>query len=167
MENKRPNYKMRKVGNESIYQHREVAEILLGRPLKAKEVVHHIDNQRDNNSPDNLMVFTSLSDHARFHSLKRRELIAEKDLVRNADGTYSCGENFKVVYRCKDCATPIDVKATRCLSCHYKAREKIEWPPLEELMLMVKSSNYSAVGRDLGVSGNAIKKRIKRLTRDD
>jgi len=38
------------------YEHQIVAEDLLGRPLESNEVVHHIDANRSNNSPDNLVV---------------------------------------------------------------------------------------------------------------
>lgn len=34
-----------------------VAERMLGRKLKPGEVVHHIDGNKRNNAPENLMVF--------------------------------------------------------------------------------------------------------------
>lgn len=48
--------------------HRVVAEQMLGRELKGNEVVHHIDANRRNNNPINLMVFSSNSDHIRYHA---------------------------------------------------------------------------------------------------
>lgn len=38
-------------------QHRLVMERVLGRPLAAREQVHHIDGRKDNNHPDNLEVW--------------------------------------------------------------------------------------------------------------
>jgi len=38
---------------------------------------------------------------------------------------------------------------------------KIQWPSNEELLKMLSESNYSAVGRKLGVSDNAIRKHLK------
>ncbi|WP_071131351.1 HNH endonuclease signature motif containing protein [Enterococcus timonensis] len=45
------------------HEHRVVAEEMIGRPLRAGEVVHHIDHNRRNNNPENLMVFPSQADH--------------------------------------------------------------------------------------------------------
>lgn len=47
--------------------HRIVAEQKLGRELREGEVVHHIDRNKFNNSPENLMVFKSQAGHARWH----------------------------------------------------------------------------------------------------
>lgn len=52
------------------HEHRVVAEALLGRPLRKGEVVHHIDHNKRNNAPENLMVFSSQADHANFHFSK-------------------------------------------------------------------------------------------------
>jgi hypothetical protein len=42
--------------------------------------------------------------------------------------------------------------------------EKIDWPDNQTLRQMVEDSNYSAVGRKLGVSDNAVRKRLKNHT---
>lgn len=49
------------------HTHRVVAEQKLGRPLKPGEVVHHIDRNKRNNSPENLMVFSSQAEHSKWH----------------------------------------------------------------------------------------------------
>lgn len=48
------------------HMHRVVAEKKIGRKLKRGEVVHHIDGNKRNNSPDNLEV-TTQSEHIRIH----------------------------------------------------------------------------------------------------
>lgn len=53
--------------------HRVVAEQMLGRPLREGEVVHHIDGDIRNYSPDNLQVFASGSEHTKHHAALRRE----------------------------------------------------------------------------------------------
>lgn len=54
------------------HTHRMVAERMLGRKLKPGEVVHHIDGNKRNNAPENLMVFSSQSEHAKWHGLHGR-----------------------------------------------------------------------------------------------
>lgn len=56
------------------HEHRIVATLMLGRPLKKDEVVHHIDGDISNNNPSNLRVFTNQSEHARHH----RELLLKE-----------------------------------------------------------------------------------------
>jgi hypothetical protein len=48
------------------HEHRIVAEELLGRPLERNEIVHHIDGNKHNNDPANLLVMTQ-SEHVRLH----------------------------------------------------------------------------------------------------
>ena len=48
------------------HQHRLIMEKMLGRKLRDYEVVHHIDGDKRNNDPENLMVMTA-GDHRRFH----------------------------------------------------------------------------------------------------
>ena len=68
-------------GYSKIYSrlaHRVIAEQLIGRRLDSKEVVHHRDSNRYNNTPDNLVVFPTAGDHTRFHNEYRwfiRQLI--------------------------------------------------------------------------------------------
>ena len=50
------------------HTHRIVAEQKLGRLLNADEVVHHLDGDKRNNSPDNIRVFPSQKEHAEFHA---------------------------------------------------------------------------------------------------
>lgn len=46
--------------------HRIVAEEKIGRKLKPGEIVHHIDGDKKNNSPENLEVMTQ-SEHIKLH----------------------------------------------------------------------------------------------------
>lgn len=54
-----------------VREHILVMEQKLGRLLKDSEVVHHIDEDKTNNNPDNLAVFSSHGEHTRFHNLER------------------------------------------------------------------------------------------------
>jgi len=59
-------------GSNRTYAHRELAESLLGRPLRAEEHVHHIDRDRKNNSPSNLLVL-EIKPHMALHVQIRKE----------------------------------------------------------------------------------------------
>lgn len=49
------------------HEHRRVAEEKIGRRLRPGEIVHHKDENRHNNHPDNLEVLESQSEHTRKH----------------------------------------------------------------------------------------------------
>lgn len=51
-----------------ILEHRFVMEKVLGRKLKDREVVHHINENPLDNRPENLMLFPSKADHSRYHA---------------------------------------------------------------------------------------------------
>ncbi len=56
-------------------EHQVIIERLLGRSLKAEEVVHHRDGNKTNNDIYNLQVMTR-SEHIKYHSQQRRLLYA-------------------------------------------------------------------------------------------
>lgn len=67
---------------------------------------------------------------------------------------------------CIGCGIVISIKAKRCRQCDSKAKvgknSKIEWPPVEKLIAMVNKTSYTAAGKELGVSDNAVRKHIKK-----
>ena len=52
--------------NNKYLVHRKVMEDKLGRKLKSSEIVHHIDGNKLNNDPDNLMLVTR-KEHINIH----------------------------------------------------------------------------------------------------
>lgn len=70
--------------------HRKVAEEIIGRKLiKGVEVVHHIDLDKLNNEPSNLVVLTK-AEHASLHQQLNRiagELVRAK-IIKYKDGSY-------------------------------------------------------------------------------
>ena len=51
---------------------RDVVERVIGRPLRDTEVVHHIDEDKLNDTQENLYLFRTTSAHTRFHHYLRR-----------------------------------------------------------------------------------------------
>lgn len=54
-----------------ILQSRHVLEKKLGRHLTSKEIAHHVDGNKRNNSPENIELIESQSEHARYHGEHR------------------------------------------------------------------------------------------------
>jgi hypothetical protein len=60
-------YRRVRVPGGRLLQHRLVAERVLGRPLPPDAVVHHVDGDRANNAPSNLVVCPSEKYHQLLH----------------------------------------------------------------------------------------------------
>ena len=54
------------------HEHRKVVEEELGRPLRSDEIVHHDDENKQNNDPTNL-ILTNRADHLREHLQRYRQ----------------------------------------------------------------------------------------------
>jgi hypothetical protein len=62
------------VNGKHVSEHRYVMEQKLGRKLRKGEVVHHLDGNRANNSPENLSLYASSGKHSRDHCLGKPNL---------------------------------------------------------------------------------------------
>jgi hypothetical protein len=69
--------RIKNVSKDSINVHILKMEALLNRRLNSTEVVHHIDENKENNSIDNLFLFHCDSCHRHFHSLFSNDKNAE------------------------------------------------------------------------------------------
>lgn len=64
-----------------------------------------------------------------------------------------------------ECGKEISRASVSCHSCESESRvgaTTVEYPEIEELLAMIRSSSYVQVGRLLGCSDNAVRKHIKR-----
>ena len=55
-----------------ISKARAIMEKSLGRLLKSREVIHHINGKKDDDRLENLMLFQTTADHTKFHLNNRR-----------------------------------------------------------------------------------------------
>lgn len=144
-----------------VYQHILVAEGKLGRTLKPGEFVHHIDFDKHNNSPENIIVFASNGDHARFHRLG----CPTDALIEREDGSYSCasGTLDSQVTVCRLCGSKKSLGSQMCLNCR-NALRAASIPQPEELLNALERLdwNFCAAGRFYGVTDNAVRKWCKK-----
>lgn len=69
-----------------VYLHRIIAEQTLSRSLRQGEIVHHLDEDKANNSAENLIVCSSASVHRRYHTRSlRQKLEADRSLIQVGD----------------------------------------------------------------------------------
>lgn len=166
----------RSFGNGCVYEHILVAEKMLGRKLKDKECVHHKNRNRTDNSEDNLMVFATDRDHAGFHM--------GNELIQLEDGTFKtkqsenkifidkeitkCGTENKPIKRkytyeiCPVCNLNLKtVYANMCQDCAKEKNKSKVKPQKEILQEQIKSYSFVELGRQYGVTDNAVRKWCK------
>lgn len=137
--------------NGLVYEHQLIAEQKIGRPLKDEEVVHHIDKDRANNTPDNLLIFASNSDHIAFHQYGEYTL--------DNEGIAHCNMRNKEQHKCPHCGAYIDRNAQYCVQyANFLRRKVFNRPSREELKDLVRTYPFLRIATMYGVSDNAIRK---------
>lgn len=142
--------------NGMVYVHILEAEKMLGRPLHSKEVVHHEDENKHNNSHENLFVFATLSDHTRYHHTGVK--------IKVDDYWVSPAKSRT----CTTCGVEFNYKSSRednnyfCSnSCRGESQKRAERPSKEELLALIQDKPFLEIGRMYNVSDNAIRKWCK------
>ena len=135
-----------------VYEHQVMAEIMLGRELNPGEVVHHKDENKKNNSLDNLMVFKTLADHSAFH--------AGCDVHIEGD-VYVADKKFNSI--CSVCGKQKNGYANMCLQC-YKEDKTKNIPTKDVLISLISQYSFCEIGRMFNVSDNAVRKWCKKYS---
>ena len=73
-------YRQVYVEKKKVSEHRKVMAQKIGRELKSSEVVHHWDENKQNNKEDNLALFRSGVAHLRLHSFATRHGLKIEEL---------------------------------------------------------------------------------------
>ncbi len=141
-----------------VYEHIVIAEEDYGRTLTDNEEVHHLDLDRSNNRPSNLIVLDKRS-HRKLHRWIDKGAPISKDIGENPVNS----GNPKL--RCKICQKPLKMKQRFYCSkaCTLSDRkEKMDGVELEEVMLKLSKKSMVKVAEEYQISNNGLKKWLKR-----
>lgn len=61
--------------NSYIYEHRLVVENMIRRYLSRIETIHHINGIKSDNRPENLYLFSTSSEHHKYHNNKNKPIL--------------------------------------------------------------------------------------------
>lgn len=140
--------------NGLIYEHQVVAEQKIGRPLKDEEVVHHVDKNRSNNDPNNLLIFASNSDHAAFHQ--------NGEYILDDEGIAHCVAKKNIEHKCLRCGTTVYWTSDYCVICSCFLQRKVSnRPSRDELKGLIRKYPFVKIASMYEVSDNAIRKWCK------
>lgn len=98
-------------GGRWRYEHRVVAEATLGRPLTSRQQVHHLNGDKADNRPENLVVL-GIREHALLHVEHHFAPIARWS--RDHDACVNCGRT-----------TFQHMSHGYCRSCHSTYRRRL------------------------------------------
>lgn len=119
-----------------------------GRPLSLE--LHHIDGNSNNNELSNLKILCP-NCHQQTDNFRGKNTAKAKT-------------NKKIKYACKDCGRGISKRGTRCVACankhEAKSRENAK-PEKAQLINELKEKSFLQIGKDHGVSDNAVRKWCK------
>lgn len=136
-----------------VYLHRHVASITCGRWLSSDEHVHHIDENKLNNSPENLQVL-SASEHSSIH---------------NPTTEFGKDDRCLEEYICEYCGSifhPFRTSLTKKFcsqECYNRNKIKNKEITKELLNELIPKYTWIKLGEMFGYSDGGIRKRAKAL----
>jgi len=143
-----------------IYEHVVVAEKFLSRSLRSNEVVHHLDGNRSNNRKENLLVLER-SQHGKLHAWLDKGAPFVK--ANGEQGMNSGKPTSSDIAVCEICNAILQEKQKKCCSLKcYRQLQSSNIPSKEKLIVLLENNSRESVGRMFGVSGNAVKKWMRK-----
>lgn len=140
--------------NGYVYEHIVIAEEDLGRELFAGEEVHHLDLDRSNNRPSNLIVLSKAA-HRKLHVWINNGAFISKDVNGNPVNS------GKPKLRCKVCEKSLKLKQKYYCSveCMLEAKtSKMDGILLEEVLIKLSSNSFVQVAKEYNISDNGLRK---------
>lgn len=137
-----------------VYEHIVIAEEDYGRFLTENEEVHHLDLDRSNNSPSNLIILEKRS-HRKLHKWIEKGAPISKDIGENLVNS----GNPKL--RCKVCEKPLKLKqrlycSSSCTIADKKS--KMDGIDIVEVRNKLLKKSMLNVAKEYGISNNGLKK---------
>ena len=149
----KPEHPRSRNGNFSgyVYEHIVVAETILGRSLYEGEEVHHLDEQRHNNHPSNLLVLYK-GQHTKLHNWLRQNYVVRKPSFLQP----------KIMNSCPICGNEKSSDLKYCSSnCACYGQRTVDRPDMDTLGKDMVEMPLVQVGKKYGVSDNTIRKWAK------
>ena len=140
-----------------IYEHIIIAEEDLGRPLGQDEEVHHLDLDRSNNSPSNLIVLSKKA-HRKLHNWIENGAFILKDINGNSVNSR------EPKLRCKVCNKPLKLKQKYYCSKNCTVSDKVskmDGIPLKEILDKLRKNSMVRVANEYNISDNGLRKWLK------
>lgn len=123
--------------------------------------IHHINGIHHDNREDNLQILCP-NCHSQMErsNEKRRRIKNKKQKEQRLRLNASFVSKYKPVRKCSDCMNVIGrrAKTGRCVKCSQKHQRKVERPTKEALKHMIKTKPWTTIGKEFGVSDNAVRK---------
>ncbi len=123
--------------------------------------LHHINGIHHDNREKNLQILCP-NCHSQGERLneKAKRVKCEQQRQQRQKLNAAFTLKFKPVKKCTDCSRSIGKgsKTGRCLECAHKHRRKTERPSKRVLEWMIKEKSWTALGKEFGVSDNAVRK---------
>lgn len=116
--------------------------------------LHHIDGNHYNNSLENLIILCPNCHALEENRQTKKDYIIKNQTIREKQKNY-----------CIDCGKEISLSAIRCEECYHKSTHGVFTIPLdempvtrEELKQLIRTTPFTQIGKQFGVSDNAIRK---------
>lgn len=136
--------------NGYIYEHTLVAEKILGRPLKKGEIVHHIDENRQNNSEENIAIKKSIAYHKVEHRNNNSKLRSPGEDNPLIECLCGCGALFRKY--------DLSGRPRQFISGGHSKRKLTNLKIIEIIELLEKGYSKVKVAEMLGINRKSIYK---------